>query len=82
MQKGPARAALVACLALALTYPPGETTENRPDIRLVFNDLPEPIDIKIDRRTQTMCWTDREEYPMGCALYRASVGGESIDMQK
>lgn len=62
--------------------PDGETAENRSDIRMLFDNLPEPIDLEIDSVTQTLYWTDRGEHPRGCSLYRAYVGGEDVDMEK
>ena len=56
--------------------------ENRSDVEMMWDDLPEPIDIEIDSESQTLYWTDRGEHPLGCALYRAYVGGEKIDFQK
>lgn len=81
-QKGPSKAGCGRIFRANIDIPTGETSENRSDIRLLFDSLPEPIDIEIDSETQTLYWTDRGEHPMGCALYRAYVGGETIDMQK
>ncbi|KAJ5590015.1 Dehydrogenase multihelical [Penicillium hetheringtonii] len=65
-----------------LEIPDGEMPDTRSDIEIMWDDLPEPIDIEIDSETQTLYWTDRGEHPLGCALYRAYVGGEKIDFQK
>lgn len=65
-----------------IDIPPGETADNRSDIRMLFDNLPEPVDVEIDSDTQTLYWTDRGEHPMGCALYRAYVGGEETDLEK
>jgi hypothetical protein len=81
-QKGPSKGGRGQILRAALDIPPGETAENRSDIECLFDDLPEPIDIEIDSDTQTLYWTDRGEHPMGCALYRAYIGGERVDMHK
>lgn len=81
-QKGPSKSGRGQIFVAGIDIPPGETAENRSDIRLLFDNLPEPIDIEIDASTQTLYWTDRGEHPMGCALYRACVGGESTDYQK
>lgn len=81
-QKGPSKGGRGRIFVAGLEIPPGETAENRSDIKLLFDNLPEPIDIEIDPSTQTLYWTDRGEHPTGCALYKANVGGESIDLQK
>lgn len=81
-QKGPSKGGRGRIFVAGLEIPPGETAENRSDIKLLFDNLPEPIDIEIDPSTQTLYWTDRGEHPTGCALYKANVGGESVDLQK
>ncbi|KAF7717740.1 Uncharacterized protein PECH_007689 [Penicillium ucsense] len=81
-QKGPSKGGRGQIYRTRLDMAPGETAENRSDIECLFDGLPEPIDIEIDSDTQTIYWTDRGEHPMGCALYRAYVGGEEADMHK
>ncbi|KAJ5298821.1 alpha/beta-hydrolase [Penicillium atrosanguineum] len=81
-QKGPSKGGRGRIFVAGLEIPYGETAENRSDIKLLFDDLPEPIDIEIDSSTQTLYWTDRGEHPTGCALYKACVGEESVDLQK
>ncbi|KAJ6151610.1 Dehydrogenase multihelical [Penicillium chermesinum] len=81
-QKGPSKGGRGRIFSAGLDIPEGETAETRTDIRLVFDSLPEPIDLAIDAQTQTLYWTDRGEHPTGCALYRAYVGGESMDLHK
>jgi hypothetical protein len=56
--------------------PPGETAETRSDIEVLFEGLPEPIDLEIVPQTQMLYWTDRGEYPMGSTLNTAFVGPE------
>jgi hypothetical protein len=77
-QKGPSKGGRGRIFEAGLEIPPGETAENRSDIKLLFDNLPEPI----DPSTQTLYWPDRGEHPTGCALYKAYVGGESVDLQK
>ncbi|KAJ5261009.1 Dehydrogenase multihelical [Penicillium angulare] len=81
-QKGPSKGGRGRIFCAGLGLPDGETAENRSDIQLIFDNLPEPIDIEVDGETQTIYWTDRGEHPIGCALYRAYVGGETIDMER
>ncbi|KAJ5432323.1 3-hydroxyacyl-CoA dehydrogenase-like protein LAM1 [Penicillium daleae] len=81
-QRGPSKGGRGRIFRAGLDIPPGETAETRSDIECLFDGLPEPIDIEIDSDTQTLYWTDRGEHPMGCALYRAYVGGEQVDMHK
>jgi hypothetical protein len=85
-QKGPSKGGRGQIFVAGLEIPPDETAENRSDIKLLFDNLPEPIDLEIDLEidpsTQTLYWTDLGEHPTGCALYKAYVGGESVDLQK
>ncbi|KAJ5101594.1 Dehydrogenase [Penicillium alfredii] len=81
-QKGPSKAGCGRIFCAGMDIPEGETAENRSDITLLFDNLPEPIDIEIDSELQTLYWTDRGEHPMGCTLCRAYVGGETVNMQK
>lgn len=41
----------------------GLTAENRSGIELVFNGLPEPIDLEIGSEESMLYWTDRGEHP-------------------
>lgn len=43
-------------------------------IEVVFDDLPEPIDLHLDEAAQTLYWTDRGDPPQGNTLNRAAVG--------
>ncbi|KAJ5545274.1 Dehydrogenase multihelical [Penicillium sp. DV-2018c] len=81
-QKGPSKAGRGQIFCAGLDIPAGETAETRTDIRRLFNNLPEPIDLELDTASQTLYWTDRGEHPVGCTLNRAYVGGEEVDMQK
>jgi hypothetical protein len=55
----------------------GETPSSRSDIELVFEQLPEPIDIEFNSLSQTLFWTDRGEYPFGNTLNKANIGSDS-----
>ncbi|KAJ5779100.1 Dehydrogenase multihelical [Penicillium paradoxum] len=81
-QKGPSKAGRGQIFSAGLDIPAGETAENRTDIKRLWNNLPEPIDLEIDTETQTLYWTDRGEHPTGCTLNRAYVGGEASDLEK
>jgi DNA-binding beta-propeller fold protein YncE len=81
-QKGPPKAGLGQIFCAGLDIPAGQTAENRTDIRRLWDNLPEPIDIELDAESQTLYWTDRGEHPFGCTLNRAYVGGEEMDMVK
>ena len=53
--------------------PTGQTPANRQDIELLYDGLPEPIDLDIDPTTRTLYWTDRGNPPRGNTVNRASV---------
>ena len=48
-QKGPSDAGLGRILRAGIDIPAGESAARRCDIEVVFKDLPEPIDLEIDR---------------------------------
>jgi hypothetical protein len=58
--------------------PTGEIASNRSDIELLFDKLPEPIDLEIDTDNEMLYWTDRGEYPFGNTLNRAFVGLQQV----
>ncbi|KAJ4331337.1 hypothetical protein N0V87_009233 [Didymella glomerata] len=57
----------------------GETASSRSDIEVLFDRLPEPIDLEFEEDSQTLYWTDRGEYPLGNTLNSAYVGTENAD---
>jgi sugar lactone lactonase YvrE len=48
-----------------LEIPKGQTPANRKDIELLFDGLPEPIDLDLDLGNRIMYWTDRGDPPRG-----------------
>ncbi|KAK3358675.1 hypothetical protein B0T25DRAFT_563754 [Lasiosphaeria hispida] len=58
----------------SLDMPTGEMALNRYDIELVFDGLPEPIDLDLDLEKGLLYWADQGEHPRGSPLNRASVG--------
>lgn len=53
--------------------PPGTDPARRNDIAVLFDGLPEPIDLEWDSATQTLYWTDRGDPPNGNTLNRATI---------
>jgi DNA-binding beta-propeller fold protein YncE len=51
----------------------GQTPTNRPDIELLYDGLPEPIDLDIDPTTRMLYWTDRGDPPGGNTVSRAPL---------
>jgi DNA-binding beta-propeller fold protein YncE len=56
-----------------IEIPPGRTPGNRQDIELLYDRLPEPIDLEIDPATRTLYWTDRGDPPRGNTVNRAPL---------
>src|SRR5258706_4419843 len=53
--------------------PTGQTPADRDDIELLYDGLPEPIDLEIDPTTRTLYWTDRGDPPRGNTVSRAPL---------
>jgi hypothetical protein len=56
-----------------IEIPPGQTPANRQDIELLFDKLPEPIDLDLDLNHRMLYWTDRGEPPRGNTVNRAPL---------
>ena len=46
---------------------------NRSDIEVLFDHLPEPIDLEIDPVSRRLYWTDRGDPPRGNTVNRAPI---------
>lgn len=62
-------------LRAAVDIPAGHTTADRGDIEVLFEGLPEPIDL--DLGTRMLCWTDRGDPPLGNTVKRAPIDPEA-----
>jgi sugar lactone lactonase YvrE len=56
-----------------LEIPKGQTPANRKDIELLYENLPEPIDLELDLATRLIYWTDRGDPPRGNTVNRAPM---------
>jgi hypothetical protein len=72
-QKGPSDGGKGRILRAALEIPDGETAVTRDDIEVLWERLPEPIDLDLDRENQVLYWTDRGNPPEGNTLNRAPI---------
>ncbi|MGW5046512.1 hypothetical protein [Streptomyces griseoluteus] len=70
-QKGPAKGGQGRILRAGLALPAGETPEGRTDVEVLWNGLPEPIDLHVEE--ERLYWTDRGAPPSGNTLNRAHV---------
>ncbi len=72
-QKGGDNAGQGRIFRAGIDVPTGEGPAARTDIELLFEDLPEPIDLDIDPSTRMLYWTDRGDPPRGNTVNRASM---------
>src|SRR5580693_95858 len=72
-QKGPDNAGRGRIFRANLELPKGETPANRLDIEVLYDNLPEPIDLDLDLGNRTMYWTDRGDPPRGNTVNRAPM---------
>lgn len=72
-QKGPEKAGLGRIFRANLEIPKGQTPANRQDIEVLYNNLPEPIDLDLDLGNRIMYWTDRGDPPRGNTVNRAPM---------
>jgi DNA-binding beta-propeller fold protein YncE len=72
-QKGGDNAEQGRILRAGIEMPRGETPANRNDIDLLYEDLPEPIDLDIDPLVRMLYWTDRGDPPRGNTVNRAPL---------
>src|SRR5947207_6700283 len=75
-QKGPDDAGKGRILRANIDIPKGETAANRTDIELLFDGLPEPIDLELDLKNRFLYWTDRGDPPRGNTVNRASLDAD------
>ena len=61
---------------------PGETPASRTDIELLYEGLPEPIDLELDLRSRMIYWTDRGDPPRGNTVNRAPMDPAEADERK
>jgi DNA-binding beta-propeller fold protein YncE len=53
--------------------PSGQSPWTRTDIEMLYDGLPEPIDLEIDPISRTLYWTDRGDPPRGNTVNRAPL---------
>jgi DNA-binding beta-propeller fold protein YncE len=72
-QKGGDNAGQGRILRADLDIPRGQTPTNRTDIELLYDKLPEPIDLDLDLESGLLYWTDRGDPPRGNTVNRAPL---------
>jgi hypothetical protein len=75
-QKGPDKAGQGRIFRASIEIPNGQTAANRTDIEVLFDNLPEPIDLDLDLNNRMLYWTDRGDPPRGNTVNRAPMDGD------
>ena len=65
-----------------IDIPPGQTAALRKDIEVLYENLPEPIDLELDSRNRMIYWTDRGDPPRGNTVNRAPIDPVSGGVRK
>jgi hypothetical protein len=76
-QKGPEKGGLGRLLRANIEIPKGGTAVNRTDIEVLYEGLPEPIDLELDLKNRLLYWTDRGDPPRGNTVNRAPMDADS-----
>jgi DNA-binding beta-propeller fold protein YncE len=76
-QKGPEKAGLGRLFRANIEIPKGENAVNRTDIEVLYDALPEPIDLELDLKNRLLYWTDRGDPPRGNTVNRAPMDADS-----
>jgi hypothetical protein len=76
-QKGPDDGGLGRIFRASMEIPKGETAASRSDIEVVFDGLPEPIDLELDLAHRVLYWTDRGDPPLGNTVNRAPIDSKA-----
>ena len=71
--KGPDNAGLGRLCRAGIDIPKGQTATTRTDIEVLYDGLPEPIDIELDHEHRLIYWTDRGDPPRGNTVNRAPM---------
>jgi hypothetical protein len=77
-QKGPPDGGKGRIFRAGLEIPAGQQPENRTDIELLIDHLPEPIDLELDTKNSLLYWTDRGNLDGGNSLNRARIGTKQL----
>ena len=77
-QKGPTKGGLGRLCRANIDIPKGESPANRSDIEVLFDQLPEPIDLELDLANRVLYWTDRGDPPRGNTVNRAPIDTKGV----
>jgi hypothetical protein len=77
-QKGPTKGGLGSLRRANIDIPQGESPANRSDIEVLFDHLPEPIDLELDLENRILYWTDRGDPPRGNTVNRVPINKKAV----
>jgi DNA-binding beta-propeller fold protein YncE len=77
-QKGPDNAGKGRLLRAGIEIPNGQTASNREDIEVLYDGLPEPIDLELDLDNRVIYWTDRGDPPRGNTVNCAPMDSDTL----
>src|SRR3954453_22327661 len=77
-QKGPDNAGVGRIFRGNVEIPRGEGPASRSDIEVLFDGLPEPIDVELDLDHRVLYWTDRGDPPRGNTVNRVPIDATPI----
>jgi DNA-binding beta-propeller fold protein YncE len=78
-QKGADNAGRGRMFRAGIEIPTGQTASNRADVEVLYDGLPEPIDLDLDLNNRVMYWTDRGDPPRGNTVNRAPMDSDAKD---
>jgi hypothetical protein len=78
-QKGPPDGGKGRIFRAGLELPADQQPENRTDIELLIDHLPEPIDLELDTKNNLLYWTDRGNLDGGNSLNRARIDSKQLE---
>jgi hypothetical protein len=76
-QKGPDNAGKGRIFRAGIEIPTGQTASNRADVEVLYDGLPEPIDLELDLNNRVIYWTDRGDPPRGNTVNRAPMDADA-----
>jgi hypothetical protein len=75
-QKGPDKGGMGRIFCANIETPKGESATTRRDIEVLFDLLPEPIDLELDLENRVLYWTDRGDPPRGNTVNRVAIDAD------
>jgi DNA-binding beta-propeller fold protein YncE len=76
-QKGPDNAGNGRIFRAGIEIPTGQAASSRADMEVLYDGLPEPIDLELDLNNRVMYWTDRGDPPRGNTVNRAPMDSDA-----